>query len=350
MEANDFDLMSTVESGGCSAKLPAGVLKELLAGIPQVKSDNLLIGNDTSDDALVYRLNDTTALIQTTDFFPPLCSDPYTFGFIAAANALSDIFAMGGRAVTALNIVMFPTTQMPVTVLKSILEGGADAAAEAGAVLAGGHTIDGPVPVYGLSVTGTVHPDKIISNHGARPGDILLLTKGVGTGALTAALRVNELKSSEYDDALYSMKQLNMKGADIMQQFPVHAATDITGFSLAGHALEMAVASGVHLKLYSEEIPLLDNAYRVTEAGCIPCASFRNLQYVESSVNFSDKIDYNRKMLAVDAQTSGGLLISVAADSARKLHEALMAAGYGYTSIIGEVFPRDANDSFIEVV
>ncbi|MBN2433702.1 MAG: selenide, water dikinase SelD [Spirochaetes bacterium] len=350
MDYPEFDLLTTVETGGCSAKLPAGALKELLAGIPQLKSEKLIIGNDCSDDALVFKINDSTALIQTTDFFPPLCSDPYTFGYIAAVNALSDVFAMGGEALTALNIVMFPTASIDKSVLKSILTGGADAAAEAGAVLAGGHTIDGPVPVYGLSVTGSVHPDRIMRNSGAKPGDLLILTKAIGTGALTAALRTGEIVAEDYSDALFSMKQLNMVASRILQEFDVCAATDITGFSLAGHALEMALASKVHLKMYSEEIPLLDNAYRVTETGCIPCASFRNLKFVEDRVQFSDKVDYNRKMLSVDAQTSGGLLVSINADKATELNKALLAAGYDYSTIIGEVFESGYGNTPIEVV
>ncbi len=332
-----YDLLSNVSSGGCSAKLAPGRLNELLKKLPQAFNENLLVGNDNSDDAAVFIVNPETALIQTVDFFPPVCSDPYTFGQIAAANALSDIFAMGGQATLALNIVMFPADRVEIEVLENILQGGADKIKEAGAVLAGGHTIVDEIPKYGLAVTGFVHPDKIIANTKAAEGDVLILTKAVGTGVILAGDRIGEVSVENLTIALKSMSQLNNKASEIMQKYGVKCATDITGFGLLGHAKEIALASGKALEIELNKIPLLPGVNELAEMGCIPCAAFSNLKSFEEDILFDDKIDYNLKMIACDAQTSGGILMCASADSVGEIVEKLVDEGYASTKVIGRV-------------
>ena len=334
-----FDLLTTVEYGGCSAKLSPDQLAEALRGLPRADDDRLLVDISTHDDAGVYRLTDELAIIQTTDFFPPICSDPYEFGQIAAANALSDVFAMGGTAVVAMNLVMFPSEGIPLSVLREILRGGADKVAEAGAVVAGGHTIADDPPKYGLAVTGTVHPDRIITNARAESGELLVLTKPLGTGAVVAGRRIGECRTADYHTALESMKQLNRSGAEVMQQFDLRCATDVTGFGLLGHGLKMALAGDVALKIEAAKVPLLPGAYELVEAGCIPGAAFRNQAFVERQSRFLPSVDYNRKMLLLDPQTSGGLLMSVPPESVGAVVRRLTETGYSHAAVIGEVLP-----------
>ena len=338
MEKEKFDLLTTVEYGGCSAKIPPGDLENLLADVPVVKDENLLVGNETHDDAAVYRINDETAIINTTDFFPPICSDPFEFGQIAAANSLSDVYAMGGKAVTALNLVMFPSTKMDLNILKEILLGGADKCFEAGVVLAGGHTIDDYPPKYGLAVTGTVHPGRIITNDAGVPGDVLILTKPLGTGVIIAGQRMGETSPEDYRTALDNMKLLNRPAAEIMQKYNVRCATDVTGFSLLGHGHKLAAASGIRLAIDSEKIPALPGAIDLLELGCIPGAAFRNLKYTETGVQLGASVDYNRKMLAADAQTSGGILMCAPADKADEILKELRIS-YPSAVVIGETLP-----------
>lgn len=344
-----FDLLSTVETGGCSAKLPAGELERLLQDIPILASPNLLVGAETHDDASVYRINDETALISTTDFFPPVCSDPFEFGQIAATNSLSDVYAMGGRPLTALNILMFPSDRIDSGVMREILLGGAETVMRAGAVLSGGHTLDDYPPKYGLAVTGVVHPDRIIRNAAARPGEVLILTKSLGTGVLVAGQRLGEAGESDYRAALESMKLLNREAAELMQRFAVRAATDITGFSLLGHALEMAKGSDLQLLIESRRLPQLPGAYELLEAGCIPGAAFRNLRYTEAWVDFSPGLDYNLKMLAADAQTSGGILLSVPVERADELLAELQKI-YPASVRIGETTLRGADEPYLKLI
>jgi selenide,water dikinase len=330
-----FDLLSTVEYGGCSAKLPAQKLSEALKDLPRIANENLLVGIETHDDAGVYKLTDDLAIILTTDFFPPVCSDPYEFGQIAAANALSDVFAMGGTAIAALNLCMFPSAKIPLAVLHDILRGGLQKIDEAGAVVAGGHTIDDYPPKYGLAVTGTIHPDRIITNSRAKPGDTLLLSKPVGSGVIVAGRRIGDIGDADYRACLDTMKQLNKAGAEVMQEFEVRCATDITGFSLLGHALRMASASNVTLEIDSEEVPVLAGAYDLVESGCIPGAAFRNLEFVEKECLFEKDVDYSMKMLCLDAQTSGGLLMCVAEESVAEVRKKLIDKGYSRAAIVG---------------
>ncbi len=338
-EEIEFDLLKTVEYGGCSAKLSADDLAEALRDLPRVDDDRLLVGISTHDDAGVYRLTDDLAMIQTTDFFPPICSDPYEFGQIAAANALSDVFAMGGVALTALNLVMFPREGVPLSVLRAILRGGTDKVTESGAVVIGGHTITDESLKYGLAVTGTVHPDRIITNTSARPGELLVLTKPLGTGAIVAGRRMGEVRRPDYQAALDGMKLLNKSGAEVMQKFNVACAKDVTGFGLLGHCLEIARASRVTLKIEAAKVPILPGAYEVVEMGCIPGAAFRNQAFVEQESSFSPGLDYNRKMLLLDPQTSGGLLMTVPQGTVDAVLEALREKGYPGSTVIGEVLP-----------
>ncbi|MFP4417292.1 MAG: selenide, water dikinase SelD [Chitinivibrionales bacterium] len=343
-----FDLLTTVEYGGCSAKLNAQQLADALEGLPQIHDPNLLVDIQTHDDAGVYRLSDDTAIIQTTDFFPPICSDPYEFGQIAAANSLSDIYAMGGKVLTALNIVMFPQNRIPLDVLREILLGGTEKVREAEAVIVGGHTIDDYPPKYGMAVTGTVHPDRIISNAQACPGDLCILTKPIGTGILVAGQRIGESSPQHYRQALETMKLLNKDGAELMQRSAIRCATDVTGFGLMGHALKMAQASRVTITLHSNQIPLLAGAYELAELGCIPGAAFRNQEFVEKDTSFDDNVDYNLKMLMMDAQTSGGLLMTAAPKDASDILLRLRESVYPHSSIIGEVLPFSGKHVFVK--
>jgi selenide,water dikinase len=332
-----FDLLSTVEYGGCSAKLPAQKLSEALKDLPKIVNERLLVGIETHDDAGVYKLTDDLAIILTTDFFPPVCSDPFEFGQIAAANALSDVFAMGGKAIAALNLCMFPSEKIPLDVLREILRGGLQKIEEAGAVVAGGHTIDDYPPKYGLAVTGIVHPDKIVTNDKARPGDIIILTKPVGAGVIIAGKRIGDVSDADYRTCLDNMKLLNKAGAEIMQEFKVRCATDITGFGLLGHGLKMAQASNVTLEIDSTAVPVLSGAYELAENGCLPGAAFRNQEFVEQDCLFEKDVDYSMKMLCLDAQTSGGLLMCIPEVRADELKMALIDKGYQRTEIVGRM-------------
>ena len=331
-----IDLLKLVDQGGCSAKLPAAELKKALDGLPKITHENLLVDIETHDDGGVYKINDDYALVQTTDFFPPVCSDPYDFGQIAAANALSDIYAMGGQVITAMNLVMFPEDQ-PLEVLKEILLGGQDKVAEAGGVIMGGHTITDDIPKFGLAVTGWVHPNKIVTNAAAKAGDVLILTKPLGTGVIVSAWKNELIEESTYRVAIDSMKQLNKDAAVIMADYEVKCATDITGFGLVGHALKMAEGSGVSIRLEAQKVPVFDEVIGLIDMGVIPGATFRNKEYAEEFCAFNDNIDYNHKMLLFDAQTSGGLFMCAPGDKAAEMVEKLKQAGYPMTSIVGEV-------------
>lgn len=335
-----FDLLKTVEQGGCSAKLPQQLLDNILYDMDFSYNENLLVKADKRDDAAVWKINQDTAIIYTVDFFPPICSDPYIFGQIAATNSLSDIYAMGGEVLTALNLVMFPSKSIDISVLKNILKGGADKVKEAGGIIAGGHTIDDYPPKYGLSVIGKVHPEKVITNDKAKNRDILILTKALGTGVIIAGKRMGESKEEDYISALDNMMLLNNFVSSIMQKNNIICATDITGFSLIGHTFEIAKASNVICEIDSKKVPILQGAYNLVHIGCIPGAAFRNLKYVEEKVFFKEGLDYNLKMLLFDAQTSGGILISCVEKKVDSLVRELIKKGYKDTSIIGKVLKR----------
>lgn len=330
-----------VESGGCSSKIPPGQLEEILKFLPLPSDPNILVDIDTHDDAGVYRINDDLALVLTTDFFPPVCSDPYEFGQIAAANSISDVYAMGGDPILAMNIMMFPSSKLPMEAYVAIIKGGYDKAAEAGVRIIGGHTIDDFPPKYGLAVTGFVHPGKVITNSNAAGGDVLILTKPLGTGIINAGLRTGLASETDMAEACETMKMLNRNAADVMKAHKIRAATDITGFGLAGHVLKMARASGVSIRLNMGSVPLIGQTYRLTDEGCIPGASFRNLEYAEEFTDFASDLDYNLKMIAFDAQTSGGLLMCVPPQFADTVLEDLHYAGADLSAIIGQVIKRE---------
>ncbi|MGC1392229.1 MAG: selenide, water dikinase SelD [Bacteroidales bacterium] len=332
-----IDLLKMVEYGGCSAKISPVLLEEILKNLPLPKDPNILVDIDTHDDAGVYKINDDLALVLTTDFFPPVCSDPYEFGQIAAANSISDVYAMGGDPVLALNIMMFPAAMLPVDTYADIMKGGFDKATEAGVRIIGGHTIDDYPPKYGLAVVGFIHPEKIISNAGARPGDSLVLTKPIGTGVILAGHRLGIASDDAIAEAITLMKLLNKTGAEVMRKYNIRGATDITGFGLAGHALKMARASRVSLKINMKDVALIGNSYQLIDEGCIPGASFRNLEYAEKDIYFASGLDYNLKMIAFDSQTSGGLLFSAPPDKVSDILEDLKNAGLMNSKVIGSV-------------
>jgi selenide, water dikinase len=343
-----FDLLTTIEDGGCSAKLSASKLAEVLKDLPAIRHERLLVGIETHDDAGVYKLTDDIALIQTVDFFPPICQDPFEFGQIAAANALSDVFAMGGVALTAMNLAMFPSGRIPLEVLGEIFKGGAQKVNEAGALLVGGHTINDAPPKYGLSVTGTVHPDKIITNGAARKGDAIVLSKPIGAGIIIAGKRIGEAREEHYRQGLDKMKKLNDEGSRLMQSLGVRCATDVTGFGLLGHGMKMAIASNVSLRFMSSSVPVLPGALSLAQLGCLPGAAFRNLEFIEHGCAFSSRIDYGHKMLLCDAQTSGGLLMCIPAEKAESMVGNLKQAGYVGAAIVGEVIAKEKYDIFVD--
>jgi selenide, water dikinase len=330
-----IDLLQMAEYGGCSAKISPKQLEEILKYLPLPVDPNILVDIDTHDDAGVYRVNDDLALVLTTDFFPPVCSDPYEFGQISAANSISDVYAMGGDPVLALNIMMFPAAKLPMEAYAEILKGGFDKATEAGVRIIGGHTIDDFPPKYGLAVVGYVHPGKIITNAGVRAGDSLILTKPLGTGIILAGHRLGMGSETDLSEALRLMKLLNKSGAEVMKKYNIKGATDVTGFGLAGHALKMAKASNVSIKINMMDVPLIGESYNLVDEGCIPGASFRNLDYAEKDIDFAPDLDYNLKMLAFDAQTSGGLLIAAPSEMVEKIIEDLRKTGLTESKVIG---------------
>ena len=307
----------------------------MLSKLPPIHDPRVLVGIDTSDDAGVYLLNEETALIQTLDFFTPIVDDPYLFGQIAAANSLSDVYAMGGKPLTAMNIVTFPVCRLDAEVLLAILSGGQQKIAEAGAVMVGGHTIDDDEPKYGLSVTGTVHPSRILTNAGAQPGDALILTKAIGTGVLYTALKA-ELFPEGVAAAAAGMAQLNRYAAQAMERYAVNACTDITGFGLLGHAYEMSAASGVDMEVYSGEVPLLPDAAEAANMGLVPAGAYANREYLKA-VSFDPAVPENIRDLLFDPQTSGGLLISLPAGQADALLADMKESGVEYAACIGRV-------------
>uniref|UniRef100_A0A7C3ZA19 Selenide, water dikinase n=1 Tax=Desulfobacca acetoxidans TaxID=60893 RepID=A0A7C3ZA19_9BACT len=317
--------------------MPPGVLEEILAGLPVRSDPNLLVGIETADDAGVYRLTDEIALIQTVDFFTPIVNDPYIFGQIAAANALSDVYAMGGRPLTALNIVCYPSKTVSKEVLKAILAGGLDKVHEAGALLVGGHSVDDTELKYGLSVTGVVHPQRVLTNAGAQVGDRLILTKPLGTGIIATAIKGRAASPEAEAQAVAVMVALNREAAECLEGFTVHAVTDVTGFGLLGHALEMAAGSGVELTLSASRVPILAAAREYATMGLVPAGTFANRNFCQKSLRVAGTIDVVTLDLLADAQTNGGLLIAVAGDQAETLLARLHDRGVAAAALIGEV-------------
>lgn len=304
----------------------AYVLRPLAEAFDSDKYPELLVGLGVSDDAAVYRLNGEQAIIQTTDFFPPVVDDAYSFGAIAAANAMSDVYAMGGQVLLALNIAGFPD-DMPLDVIQEVFQGGADKVREAGAIIAGGHTIQDEEPKYGLSVTGVIHPERIITKSRARAGDQLILTKPLGIGIITTALRNGAASSTHIRRAVEVMTTLNKAAAEAMQETGVHAATDVTGYGLLGHGLEMAQNSGVGLRFIVENLPVLEGVREYIQAGHVAGGASRNEQFVAPHIRNHPDLDETTRQILLDPQTSGGLLISVASDRLEALVAALEERG-----------------------
>jgi selenide,water dikinase len=305
-------LTSLSHGAGCGCKLPAADVHAIVRALPRSADPNVLVGFEAADDAAVYRLTDELALVHTVDFFTPIVDDPYLFGRIAATNALSDIYAMGGRPLTALNLVAFPLERLGGDVLREVLRGGQDAAEEAGCAVVGGHSIDDAEPKYGLAVTGVVHPDEILTNAGGRPGDVLVLTKPLGAGAVATALKKGFAPAATLDAAVAAMTELNRDGAAAARAAGAHALTDVTGFGLLGHLHELARASGVAAVLDAAAVPAIAGALDLlSDDRAVAGGSRRNRDYAETFASFDAGVPEPRRRLVCDAMTSGGLLAAV---------------------------------------
>ncbi len=321
-------------------------MAQVLCHLPKNYDENLIVGLDTSDDAAVYKINENLALIQTLDFFTPVVDDPYVFGQIAAANSLSDVYAMGGEPKLAMNIVCFPNCLDP-SVLVEILKGGYDKVKEAGAILVGGHTVEDDEPKYGLSVAGFVHPDKVLTNSNAKPGDVLVITKPLGLGIINTAIKGGIADKTSYDEAVKVMSTLNKFGKEALEKVKVNSVTDITGFGLLGHALEMAESSEVTIKIYYKEIPLISNTLEYARMGLVPQGAYNNRGYIGDNVKFNNQIPEEMEDVLFDPQTSGGLLISVPKKEVDQLFKALANNPISY-SIIGEVVKKEEKYLIVE--
>jgi cysteine desulfurase NifS/selenium donor protein len=321
---------------GCACKLRPQALEKVLAALPPLGDHpDVLVGTDTVDDAAVYRLSDDTAVVETVDFFTPVVDDPFAFGAIAAANSLSDIYAMGAKPLFALSIVGFPSNRLPLSVLEDILRGGREVAAQAGIPIVGGHTVDDPEPKFGLVVTGVVHPDKMWTNVGARPGDVLILTKPLGLGIMTTALKAGLLSASDEERIQHIMMTLNKTAADVLRDFQVHACTDVTGFGLLGHLREMSAGSGVDVEIDHRALPIIPGAADLATGGTVPGGTRNNQAYADPHVDWHSGVSETNRILACDAQTSGGLLAVVPNKQADAAVKALRAAGVESAVVIG---------------
>lgn len=331
-------LTSLAHGGGCGCKLAPNVLQSLLAGQPAAGPfANLLVGAETADDAAVWQINDETCVIATTDFFMPVVDDAHDFGRIAATNAISDIYAMGGTPIMALAILGMPLEKLPVAIVRDILAGGAAACADAGIPVAGGHSIDAPEPIYGLAVLGLAHPRAVRRNTMARPGDALILTKPLGVGIYSAALKQGLVDAAAYAEMLRSTTTLNRVGSALAKDDAVHAMTDVTGFGVLGHGLEMARGSGCGIELDAALLPFLDRAVEWARAGHVTGASKRNWASYGTEVALPPAMPDWQRHLLTDPQTSGGLLVSCTADAAARLLDMARAAGHDRAAVIGRV-------------
>lgn len=343
MNTDTPKLTSLAHGGGCGCKIAPGVLSELLADLPTAAPfKDLLVGTETADDAAVYRLNDEQALIATTDFFMPVVDDPYDFGRIAATNALSDVYAMGGSPILALAIVGMPINVLPASVIREILRGGRDVCQAAGIPVAGGHSIDSVEPIYGLVALGLAHPNDIKRNADAQPGDVLILGKPLGVGVYSAALKKGQLDDQGYKAMIDSTTQLNRAGSELAKIAGVHALTDVTGFGLLGHAHEMARAAKLEIEIRSSDVPLLPDVLALAKAGHVTGASKRNWASYGSAIQGLVQDDVLLRDLLSDPQTSGGLLVACAPSAVDKVLESFKRYG-GRPAIIGQVQSGQGN-------
>lgn len=347
VESGEIKLTHFTQGLGCACKLRPQALEEVLKDFKLPTDPDILVGLDTSDDAAVYKLTEETALVKTVDFFTPVVDDPFQFGEIAAANALSDIYAMGAEPLFALNIVGFPSNRLPLDVLRKILEGANKKAAEAGISIIGGHTIDDTEPKYGMVVTGKVHPDRILTNSAAKPGDHIIITKPIGTGILATALKRGLLENDTREKLISLMAYLNKTAAEVMKNYNVNACTDVSGFGLLGHLFEMARASKVEINLFSEKVPVIQGVKKFVTANIIPGGTLNNLDYVSEFVEWPEDFPETDKIILADAQTSGGLLISVPREHAEKLVKELTTKGVHDASVIGEVINKKKGKIFV---
>ena len=333
-------LTELAHGGGCGCKLAPAVLQSLLADQPMAGPfSQLLVGTETADDAAVWKVDDNLAVIATTDFFMPMVDDPRDFGRIAATNAISDIYAMGGKPIMALAIVGIPVSKLAPELVREILQGGASVCAEAGIPVAGGHSIDSPEPIYGLAVIGLGHPDRIRRNSGARPGDALILTKGIGVGIYSAAIKKGALPEDAYAEMIASTTLLNRVGTELATDPAVHGITDVTGFGLLGHALEMARGSGLSLTIRRADVPFLSQAEALAAGGFVTGASHRNWDSYGASITLPEGLPDADRLLLADPQTSGGLLVACASEAADGLVGRIQAAGYPLARRIGNAAP-----------
>ncbi|WP_304406842.1 selenide, water dikinase SelD [uncultured Clostridium sp.] len=332
---NTIKLTSLTKTSGCAAKIGPAILDSVLCNLPIFENPNLLVGFDKKDDACVYKISDDKVSIQTVDFFPPMVDDPYTFGQIAATNALSDIYAMGGDPAVAMNLLCFPSCLDPF-LMHDILSGGYSKISEAGAVVAGGHTIADPTPKYGLCVTGFAHPKEILTNSNAQVGDLLVLTKPIGIGILNTAAKAELLSSEKIKEVTNIMITLNKYAKESLKNLNVNSCTDITGFSLIGHSYEMASGSNKTIKIFTDYLPIIDDALSFAKMGIIPEGMYNNLEYLKDLFKCDNNISQEMKDLLLDPQTSGGLLISMPEKDALE-YVSRMELHNPWTKIIGEV-------------
>jgi len=336
--SKDIKLTSLTKTSGCAAKIGPGVLHDVLSSLPKFEDPNLLVGFETNDDACVYKINDNTVAIQTVDFFPPMVDDPYIFGQIAAANALSDIYAMGGNPATAMNLLCFPSC-LDISIMRQILAGGYDKVKEAGAVIAGGHTIADPTPKYGLSVTGFAHPSEIISNSNAKTGDLLILTKPLGIGIMNTANKAELLTESKIKEVTSIMSTLNKYAKECASGLNVNSCTDITGFGFIGHSYEMASGSNKTIEIFSGSVPIIDEALEYAKMGIIPEGMYNNLDYLKDKFTLASNITQELQDVLIDPQTSGGLLLAISEKSVKEFLSRIEMFT-PYARVVGQVVDK----------
>ena len=342
----NIKLTELTKTSGCAAKIGPSILNEILNNLPKIPNDKLIVGFDTSDDACVYKINESTAIIQTLDFFPPMVDDPYTFGQIAAANALSDVYAMGGNPTLAMNLLCFPSCLDP-NIMHEILGGGYNKVIEAGATIAGGHTIADSTPKYGLSVTGFAHPDNILTNSNAKLGDVLVITKPIGIGIMNTACKAGLLSQNKIKEVSNIMTTLNKNAKEMIDGLTVNSCTDITGFSLIGHSYEMANGSNKTLEIFSNDIPIISETLNYAQMGILPEGMYNNLDYLKDKFIKSNNIKQELIDVLLDPQTSGGLLLSMPEKDAKE-YLSRMEQFTPHCKIIGHVIEKQNHSIIIK--
>ncbi len=316
--------------------------------LPPITDPRIIVGAETSDDAAVYRLDDETAIVQTADYFTPIVDNPYDFGQIAAANALSDIYAMGARPLFALNLVGFPVKRFPISMLAEILKGGTDKCAEAGISIAGGHTVSDEEPKYGLAVTGLVAPSRVVRNSTARPGDVLILTKPLGTGIITTGIKAEMVSEETIENVTRTMATLNKRACEVMLEVGVSACTDVTGFGLIGHLQEMVASAGVAARITASDVPIMDEVWSLIKEECVPGGTLANKQYAEDFARWHDDVKEPMRIALCDSQTSGGLLIATPRPKAEQMLFTLRQTGVDSAAAVGEILEGPSCCIFVE--